>query len=430
MNLNKQIAVGILIICVVILAWVAWDKFLNTGIISVRGDAPFNIKINGNSIACSSEMCETRVKPGDYEILIQKDNYEDINQKITVHRSEKLIINAELKKKISVSNGIPLQAKYTKLLNIELPLEISVSDAAQANYDKLFNMIRSIKSPRKIILQKMNQGARFSAIVYTNDPDKTYFVYPNFKSALNLQKNAVNENAAIIPTGEGIVMFDNKSYKNQAAVIINISKDGSGYAAPMVIVFFARPISADLITVSNNGKYIFAVDKISADQPLNIVYRIDIEKKSKENIAESEDEILSLSPSLDGNFVLFTTAGADGRKKIFVVDSNTRIKRELDSKYASFGLNAWTSDNKIVFVYPENETSVKIDYQTLISGNKPTEFIRIIEYNPADDSARTIYDLKGFEQFPNKIDYAEIQEYRRVMLLIGDKIYNVDYLAK
>ncbi len=432
MSLNKKIAIVILVVCIGIIGWFAWDKSLNTGIVAIRGSAPFSVKIDGKNVACSEEMCETRMKPDSYDILIQKENYEDISQKITVNRGEKLVINAELKKKISVSAGIPLQAKYIKLLGSELPLEISVSDTMRADYDKLFEAIKGIKSPKSVILQKMNQGAGFAALVYTNDADRNYFVSPDFKNVLNLQKTVAYGPAAIAPNRYAIVAFDNKSYKNQAVSIINISNDGSGYAAPSVITFFAKPISADLMTVSNDGKYVFVVDK-NADavgvNGANIIYKIDIEKKSKENIAESADGILSVKPSRDGNFVLFESSGLNGKKK-FIVDAKTRIKREAGGKYAMPGLSAWTDDNKIVFVYIENETDSGISYQEIVGGAKPASFTRIAEYNPVDGVARVVHDLKGFEKFPNKIDYAEIKEYRRVMLLIEDKIYNVDYLAK
>ena len=56
---------------------------------------------------------------------IQKVDYEDIEQTVEVKRGEKLVIGAKFKKKISFSEGTPINEKYQKLLNFVLPLEFA-----------------------------------------------------------------------------------------------------------------------------------------------------------------------------------------------------------------------------------------------------------------------------------------------------------------
>ncbi|MBI5152403.1 PEGA domain-containing protein [Candidatus Peregrinibacteria bacterium] len=416
MSLNKKISILILLIGLAVIGWIAWDKFLNKGIIAINGPAPFNVKIDGATFPCTTEMCETKFAAGEYDLLIQKDGYVDISQKITLRRAEKLIINAELKKKISFNEVGPQQAKYVKLLGIELPLEISTSDGLRQEYDKLFEIVRNIKSPKSIILRKMNSGTSLAAIVYTSDNDRTYFAASDQKKLVNFSKR-LNGPAAIVPTAKPAVVFlDNKSYKNQALMIWNI-----GSSAPAVVTYFQIPISGEIITVSDNGKFIFALDKEVGG---STIYKIDLEKKSKENIAQSLGEITRIMPSSDGKFVLYDSFGTI--EEYIIVDTESRLSRPIEpKKYWLAYLSAWTSDNKIVFVYQETETVMGA-----LGESSTRMFPRVVEYNPSDASTRVIQDLKEAAAMPSKMDYVEAGEYKRVTMLIENKIYNLDYLAK
>lgn len=405
MSFNKKISIVVLVLGLAIIGWILWDKFLNKGVVSVKGPAPFIVKIDGSNFPCASEMCEMKFAPGEYDLTIQKENYVDISQKITLHRAEKLVINAELKKRFDFAEFGLQQAKYIKLLGNDLPLEITVSDSMRQEYDKLFEMIRGIRSLKSAILQKMSGGS-LAAIVYTADNDRTYFVASDQKNLVNFGKK-LNGPAAIVATKLAVVFFDNKSYKNQALMIWQIEA-----SAPSVVTYFQKPISGDLLAVSGNGKFVFVVDKVPAPAGAGVIYKIDLEKKSKENVAESGDEILNILASKDGKYVLY----GDGNY-YFIVDTDLRVKKQIADKKIMSRNAAWTSDDKVIFVYFEaGET------------NPPQNFIKIDEYDPVGGTSREIYSAPGFEKAPSKIDFAETKEYRRVMMLIENKIYNLDYL--
>ncbi|KKQ72246.1 MAG: hypothetical protein UT33_C0005G0166 [Candidatus Peregrinibacteria bacterium GW2011_GWC2_39_14] len=426
MPLNKKISIVILIIGFLLVGNYAWKNYINVGILAFQGEIPFGVQINDESLACSSDTCEKNVAPGQYSVKIQKVDYEDIEQTVEVKRGEKLVIGAKFKKKISFSEGTPINEKYQKLLNFALPLEFAYDADLQKSYDAIFQLIKDINGTKKsVVFQKHNDLLQMATIVFGEK--NVYFLASNFKKPIDVSRVLPDGAKVAISPAESIVVFFDNSGKNQAIKSFGIDPKGNGHSNPSVVTYFTKPIAADYLSFSADGKFVFATDSAS-------IYKIDLAAKTKENVADFNEEIYGMKPSNDGKLLLVETADL----KSFVVNTETRTKRLVDLKNLRIDFAYWTSKNSIVLAYPASGENAVLNYEDAIksieSGDQDTAnskaFTRIAEYFPETSNSNVVRDITTMTKFPSRMDFVEMNDLRRVMLLVDKNIYNLDFTVR
>jgi hypothetical protein len=426
MPLNKKISIVILIIGFLLAFNYAWKNYINVGILAFQGEIPFGVQANDKSLACSSDVCEMNVAPGQYSVKIQKVDYEDIEQTVDVKRSEKLVIGAKFKKKISFSEGTPINDKYQKLLNFVLPLEFAYDAELQKSYDAIFQLIKDINgTKRNVVFQKHNDILQMAAIIFGEK--NVYFLASNFKKPIDISRTLADDaKAAISPTESLVVFFDN-SGKNQALKSLGFDAKGGGHSNPVVVTYFTKQIAANYLIFSGNGKFVFAADKTS-------IYKIDLAAKSKENVADFDSEVYGIKPSNDGKLLLVETADL----KSFVVNTETRTKKLIDLKNLRINFAYWTAKNSIILAYPASADNVVLNYEDAIKSIESGEqnaannkvFTRIAEYFPETSNINVVRDIATLSKFPSRMDFVEMNDLRCVMLLVDKNIYNLDFTVR
>lgn len=181
------------------------------------------------------------------------------------------------------------------------------------------------------------------------------------------------------------------------------------------LVYFIRDIKDYALMASLEPTVVFMIDK--TNQP-NILYKIDIQEASRENILEA-DYLKLADITSDASFVAFEQGDNQFQSTLKIYDTQTKGFYELPYKVMQRNF-IFANDGYAYFVSDSEEGDNIVTVEELLSSQAKPQTITLFKWDPVAQFSQQV-DL----DLPAMPDRIEVQD-NVVRMLVGDEYYDVE----
>lgn len=256
-------------------------------------------------------------------------------------------------------------------------------------------------------------------IVFSTDGLRAIVFESNKVSFYDVASNSLNEMPVLVGGwGSGAFVddfytigYDEPTKKDALKVVSLASGDVED------LVYFIRNIEDYEMIISNDPTVIFMVDK--THQP-NVLYKIDIQEASRENILEAD--FIKLSDITDdASFVAFVQGDNQFQSTLKIYD--TQKKEFSEIPYKVMPRNFKFHDEYAYFVSDSEEGDNIITAEELLSSYIEPKTITLYKWDPYTQTSQQ-FDLNELPAMPDRI---EVQD-DVVRMLIGDEYWDAEII--
>ncbi len=401
---------GLIFFLLMVLASIAvffWSTYFYLGYLVVESEAPFLVEIEGvKEVDCQDSPCEIKLRPGNYELTLKKENYFDDHQEVNIQWWKKKEIRA--------------QFFHQPYLEVEGELdEINVPKNSRGeNYEDNREEVSLNSLLREKDLSGLNNFSGKIERISFSPEGESFLIF--LESGVRLYDS---EKGELI--GAALSSQANFAWDIQGDKILFLEKekelhklflwDLSGKKVDLITSF--ESLEGPIISFSALAQRALIVDK-GKD-----LYLIDLEKKSKEKIPNElsfgrikwsrKGDHIALEGEKEGIEVVYLMEV--GKKKVFSSPIFTSFDLIAWGGVFSTSPEAGETDEEVdilVFVTEEVSTLEKGEIKEFISQTK--EILSLEEgknkgfliYIPEKDHYRLIDVFEAGEINPRKIEFS------------------------
>jgi hypothetical protein len=423
---DKERFLAIVVIIVIILGalgYFLWNFALNKGTIIFKGNPLYTITVDNKDYDCRLETCELVIKEGTHSYKITKPGYNTLGGSITIARSQKLNINADLiyipilsKPQTYTVFGLPEgYAKFKERLSAISLFKTYDTDYPLNRLPKIVENIVFSKSGEKALIFEKDQVSTYQVADYTINKIE------DLAGALN---GAFSEDENFFYT----IAFDEDAGK---AALKRVSFNGETFEN---IVFFTRNIDDYNLVISPDQKFAVMADNTGET---TVVYLIDLIEKARTNVYEGAIADLGQFTNEENYFVFKARTQVEEKTTMKYLDVISREVMDLpfDGELALFDFSQgpfayFVSDsayeNRGVFVdfVPEQLEDLTVEdlFADRIEQAKPSY---LFKWDPVLNEYFMIANLDDFFKDIKPIRIEAATEGKEVRFLAEENVYDL-----
>jgi hypothetical protein len=350
-----------------------WILFFNQGQIIITAKAPYKFSVyksTENSLGmpltvvdCKNSVCSATVKPGNYQVIVEKNGYQKESRTITIAAREKYQAPVDFR-------FIPIISALGERLLYIFPSQ------AQAFTQKIENISLQIIEDSPLPLKNLPQ--KITDVVFNFD-GKTAFVYSQnkvffYKTGSGiLQTLDVPGDTKFFPDGSGRVFFYvSRNKQNYRQTLYRQAFNANGdLEKPVMVTTFVRDLHEYFLRISPDGHKILLVEQ---DSQKSALYLIDLQKSERVHLLDHPETVIDAKWLPQGNDFLFQARG----EVLYLYESSSGKTKKLDLR-APLSLLAFMNQDELIaaatFNVPISKKTEELEGQRMTADAFAVPFI-------------------------------------------------------